>query len=137
MNKLITLSISILFLSSCSGLKELTYIPPSKVLYGIDFTPFTKKGFLITPEKYAGIFESVGLIDYSTKPGANYKLSGREPNPNYEKQGGDKYFEIYKWKVDSIQFSDALNEVYKICTDMGADAIMNFKNELVLMNIKI
>jgi hypothetical protein len=132
MNKLITLIIFIALLTGCAGLTELTVIYPAKILYGIDFTPFTEKEFLITPEKYSGQYESIGLIDYTTKPGAIYKITGKKLNPYYVPGGAaEKLIVKYEWKADSILFSDALNEVYKICTDMGADAIMNFKNELV------
>lgn len=122
-----------LLLSSCATLKELKIINPVETLYGIDFAPFTKKGFLITPEKYNGDYESIGMINFTAKPGAQYITTGSKPNPYYSQGSGEpRLIETYEWKVDSIAFSEVLNKVYKICVDMGADALVNFKNEITL-----
>jgi len=117
-------------------LKGLNIIYPGQSLYGIDFTPFTQKGFLITPEKYEGFYESVGIIDFTAKPGAQYKLTGEIKNPEYfpGMQDHSPFIEHYEWVVDSISFKDVLTKVYDICTQMGADALVNFHNELISDN---
>jgi hypothetical protein len=135
MKKLIYLLLVIFATSCATGLKELNELKvifPSEKLYGIDFTPFTKKNFLITPEKYTGNYESIGIINFTAKPGAKYIKLGFKANPDYTEQNNQlKYLESFDWKVDSIIFSDVLNKVYKICTDMGADALVNFKNDII------
>ena len=120
-------------LSSCATLTELKVIYPAEILYGIDFNSFTQKGFLITPEKYSGAYESIGMIDFTAKPGAQYKSTGRRINPYYTPDSSDpKSIEIYEWVVDSIAFEQVLTKVYKICVSMGADALVNFRNEITL-----
>lgn len=118
---------------SCATLEEIKVIYPVESLYGIDFTPYTKLNFLITPEKYPGSYESIGMINFTAKPGAQYLLSSKKPNPYYGRNSGEpKFIEIYEWKIDSIAFPEVLNKVYKICVEMGADALVNFKNEIIL-----
>lgn len=120
-------------LYSCVSLNELKVIYPAEILYGIDFTPFTQKGFLITPEKYSGNYESIGIINFTAKPGAQYKMSGRKPNPYYKSGTDDqRYIDVYEWAVDSIAFTEVLDKVYNICIGMGADALVNFQNEITL-----
>ena len=131
MKKLILLLL-IIILPGC--LTELKVIYPVELLFGIDFTPYTQKGFLITPEKYSDPYESIGIIDYTVMPGAVYELSGREINPYY-KEGSQQTqphtVEKYEWIIDTVSFDEVLNQVYTICIDMGADALVNFKNERI------
>jgi hypothetical protein len=124
----------LVFIVSLSGcVTELKVIYPVQQLYGIDFNTFTQKGFLITPEKYSGNYESIGIIDFTAKPGAQYKYSGKKANDYYKDGTTDQqYFDKYEWVVDSISFSDVLNKVYTICVGMGADALVNFQNETIL-----
>jgi hypothetical protein len=113
-------------LSSCAT--ELKVIYPEETFYNIDFTPFTEKGFLITPEKYEGKYESIGMIDFIAKPGAKFEKSYQD---FYTSTTGITTFkDVYKWKTDMIIFSDVLNKVYEQCTKMGADALINFRNEI-------
>jgi hypothetical protein len=129
MRKLVTLFAVAALLSGCAT--ELKVIYPVQTLYGIDFTPYTHKGFLITPEKYSGQYESIGIINYTAKPGAIYKLTGRKLNPFYASGGSEPhYIDHYEWAVDSISFKDVLSKVYDICINMGADALVNFQNEI-------
>jgi len=136
MKKLLYLLLTFL-LTSCAvnkeELKELKIIYPYEYLYGIDFAPFTQKGFLITPEKYNGAYESIGMIDFTAYPGAQYIKTGVKLNP-YWTQGSNepKVIETYEWKIDSIEFKAVLNKVYNICVEMKADALVNFHNEISL-----
>jgi hypothetical protein len=132
MKKIFIILIAFVF-TSCATLNELKVIYPVETLYGIDFNPFTKKGFLITPEKYTGAYESIGMINFTAKPGAQFKTSGLKPNPFYKEGGTEqRYVENFEWAVDSIAFSEVLNKVYDICVGMGADALVNFQNEITL-----
>lgn len=133
MKKLYSLLLVTVLLASCVTLEELKVIYPIETLYGIDFAPFTKKGFLITPEKYSGPYESIGMINFTAKPGAIYQKTSTKPNPYWIPESSQpKVIEVYEWKVDSIAFEQVLNKVYKICVDMGADALVNFQNEITL-----
>jgi hypothetical protein len=118
------------FVIGCSPLKDIYSV---KVLNIIDFTPFTAKNFLITPENYTGTYQSIGLIEYIVKPSASYKLSTKELNPKFAPGDPEvtRYFDIYKWNIDNISFDAVLNEAYNICVKMGADAIINFKSEII------
>jgi hypothetical protein len=134
MKKVLSLLLTFFF-SSCATvneLKELKVIFPSETLYGIDFAPFTKKGFLITPEEYNGPYESIGMIYFTAKPGAQYLKTDTKLNPYWSENSPyePKFIEVYEWKVDSIAFEQVLTKVYTICVGMGADALVNFKNEI-------
>ena len=59
---------------SCS---VITHIPEKSTFYGLDFTRFTSRGFLITPEKYLNAYESIGIVTYTYMPGANYMTTGK------------------------------------------------------------
>ena len=128
--KYLTFFLLMVFTTSC--LVELKTIYPKETIYGIDFTPYTSKGFLFTPEKYDGQYESIGMITYTTMPGAKYLRSGAKPNPYYRPGGSEPgVISVYEWVVDSMKFSDALRNVYDICVSMGADAMINFQNEVI------
>ncbi len=117
------LSIPLLTFSGC--LATLHQIHPVNEFYGIDFTKYSKEGFLITPEKYADKYESVGMIEYHIMPGAKYLKAGtrREKIDNIY---GDANVNTYIWIIDKIKFSQAMDSIYVMAKNMGADAITNF-----------
>ena len=127
MKKLIVILLSVILLISCTTLKQINNIQPSKYLYGIDFSPFTAKNFLITPEKYLDSYESIGLINYESFPGATYEFVKSIPTQETKINGEKVYNDIYEWKTDRINIDSMINEVYNICVEMGADAIVNFE----------
>jgi hypothetical protein len=127
--------LGVLFIFILSGCAELKTINPVENLSIIDFTPYTQKGFLITPEKYSGNYESIGIIDYSFKPGATLKSKVMKSiksasGPYYKDNAYVENFE-HEWVVDSISFDAVLQKVYEICIRMGADALINFHPELI------
>ena len=67
--KLILIAIAVLIFNGCATLK---FIPAEEYFMGIDFRPYTEQGFLFTPEKYLGEYESIGLIDLISVHEANY-----------------------------------------------------------------
>ena len=114
MRKLLYLSLIFAFVTySCKTLE--TTIPKKEILSGINFTKYTKSGFLITPEKYNKEYESIGLIDFLYMPKAELKY-----NEN------DNYGILYSWEIDPINIQDALDKIYTQCLDMGANALVNF-----------
>ena len=48
-----------------------TFIPKVSEINAVDFTPFTEKGFLFTPNKYTQDYESIGIINFTYFPEAN------------------------------------------------------------------
>ena len=132
MKKIFSLLLTII-LTSCATLEELKVIYPAEILYGIDFTQFTQKGFLITPEKYSGAYESIGMINFTAKPGAKYIKTSSRLNPDWTPGSTQpRVIEVFEWQVDSIAFKQVLSKVYDICVKMGADALVNFQNEITL-----
>jgi len=117
------LCIPLLTFSGC--LTTLHQIDPVNKFYGIDFTKYSNEGFLITPEKYTGKYESVGMIEYHIMPGAKYIKAGtrREKIDNIY---GDASVNAYIWVIDKIKFSQAMDSIYIMAKNMGADAITNF-----------
>lgn len=60
----------VIFLFSCvSGIKHITRI---EQFVGIDFSSYTEKGFLFTPESYQGDYKSIGMVTYSITPEAKH-----------------------------------------------------------------
>jgi len=121
--------LAIVLLFGCAT--ELKVIYPFEKLYKIDFTPYTQKGFLITPEKYTGTYESIGLISFTAMPGAVYKEGVLKINPYYEPGRSNQFIQNFEWITDSISFDKVLLKVYEICKSMGADALVNFHDETV------
>lgn len=125
MKRLFLLSLIIISLFySCKTL-DITRIPKKVELTGIDFTKYTKSGFLITPEKYSGTYESIGLIDFIYMPSAEYKCNAFIEGYNWKEN--PKSATEYSWVIEPIKIQDALDEIYNRCLQMGANALINFK----------
>jgi len=52
---------------------NITKIESVNQFYGIDFRPYTEKGFLFTPKDYDGEYQSIGIIEYKAMPAAEYE----------------------------------------------------------------
>ena len=106
MKKLIVITLAVLFTSTaCSTLKD---IDGYENMTGVDFRPYTEKGFLITPSTYGGEYTSLYWVDYVIMPEAYYEV---------------------EWVIGTINLETALDGVYKKCISMGADALMEFDIE--------
>lgn len=125
MKKTILFSAIIIFLlSACETTSVLPKIPRKELLTGIDFSKYTKNGFLITPEKYNGNYESIGLITFVFMPEATPKTNTIENNYSW-KEGAD-LVTGYSWDIEKVNIQDAIDAMYKRCTEMGANALVNF-----------
>ena len=125
MKKTILFSAIIIFLlSACETASVLPKIPRKEQLTGIDFSKYTKDGFLITPEKYSGNYESIGLITFVFMPGATPKTNIIENN--YSWKESDNLITGYSWDIEKVNLQDAIDAMYKRCTEMGANALVNF-----------
>jgi hypothetical protein len=133
--KSITMKNSILFFcflvlssSAISQVKNTIY--PAEKVYAFNFTPFIQKGFLMTPEKYSGIYEPVGIINYESIPGAEFKLVERLVTDRaYGINDQPVTKKVYDWVIDSIPIQSILTKFYNECVKLGADALVNFEYE--------
>ena len=122
MKKLIYLIVIVIIGFSCQT-TNITKIPRVENLSGIDFSKYSQKGFLITPEKYLGNYESIGLIDLILMPGGNLK-SNYIPSNSFQNDGMTMLAGY--WDIEKINVQDALEAIYNRCVDMGANALVNF-----------
>ena len=110
---------------------ELSHIPQKEIIKGIDFRKYTEKGFLITPEKYNGEYESIGIINYLIMPEANRKIQEVViPTTKSKWEDSDYIYRrsegIFKWVIKEVDVQIALDGIYKQCIEIGADALVNF-----------
>ena len=105
----------LIFLTGCGV--TIYNINPINEYFGIDFSKYSEMGFLITPEKYIGEYESIGMIEYKLIPGAKYSVTKKAYQQTPLKYG---------WLIDEIEFSQAVDSIYFMAKSMGANTIMNF-----------
>ena len=87
---------------------------------GYDFSKYTDQGFLITPEQYNGKYQSIGLITVTQWPAVR-KTTRRVPKPE-----GGGYQTVEEFFPEDINVERAIDEIYKVANNMGADAITRF-----------
>ena len=117
--KYLFLMFYILFLFACSGTKEM---PGSISTTGIDFTNYTKQGFFITTEIYPDKYESIGILSSTVWPEVSKVPDRYSTNDGRIVTDADGK----KWFIKSINYKDALDELYSKAIGMGADALMKF-----------
>jgi len=115
---------SILLLSAC---KTLTHIPAYDYLTGLDLRPYAEKDFLITPNTYGGDHTTIYMIDYVLMPEGIYtevvKNIGK-PSQSSRKE----------WVFDKIDIVQAVDSIYNISIELGANAITGFTVEPHVVN---
>jgi hypothetical protein len=125
MKKIIQLlAIGLLLNSSCTT-PELLSVPREEKLFGIDFTKYTAQGFLITPEKFIGSYESIGLITYEYLP-AGVNKEARFVSNTYDDVRNHTNIDKV-WVFEDVKIEQVMDSVYKISKNMGADALVNFE----------
>lgn len=132
-----------LFLLSCSQPRE---ISKQVFVSGYNFTAFTSKGFLFSPEQYLGDYESIGLIEVEIYPGVEKTNSKSDEEENrMDTWSRDSEFE-YGWRyTDNITPDEVLDSLYSITSLMGADAVVRLditrvsivQNKITLPGIKV
>lgn len=131
MKKNLLIIIVLGLITSCISPRELKNISEKRNFYAIDFREYSKNGFLITPEKYIGDYQSIGIVRFEVYPGASYTVVERKVNPNYNPNttgpNSSKYYDVKEWIVRKISMQDALDGIFEKCKEMGADALVNFK----------
>lgn len=88
---------------------------------GYDFSEYTSKGFLITPEQYLGDYQSIGLITVTQWPAVRKQI---RRVPDSESPNG--YRTVEEFYPEDINVDKAIEETYKVAKEMGADAITRF-----------
>lgn len=124
MKKLIICSVLGVFLYSCK-IVEPNLIPRREVFSGIDFLEYSKNGFLFTPEKYEGDYESIGLVSFLIMPEAVKEKTDAPDTQSYRDLGP-----VIKWRIEDVNIQNAVEGIYKHCIEMGANALVNFKIEV-------
>lgn len=119
------------FFIGCYPVKELASVPRQERLFGIDFSKYSNQGFFITPEKYNGEYESVGLLSYEYLPSGEYLTGGMSDVRNSSYNPNDKnssyFLPVKYWHFEKINVEQVMDSVFKICKNMGADALVNFE----------
>ncbi len=91
---------------------------------GFDFSKYSRKDFLITPEIYIGNYESIGLLNVIIYP-AIIKVDSRLiHNGNYSSWGDG-------WSVEKINATEAIDSMYVKAIRMGANAIARFGTQTI------
>ena len=90
---------------ACSNLK---YIAPNTEVRSIDFSGYSRQGFMFTTEMYQGAYESVGII-YVTMH-AEGKLENMKG--------------FSQWVFSDLKVQDVLAEAHRKALAMGANAIV-------------
>ena len=121
MKRNLLLSILFLLIVGC----EIKELERTVEVYGFDFSEYSKKGFLFTPETYNGPYESIGILKMIIYPEVRKKELKYENDPNFESK---KYTD---WAVGKINPAEAINEMYKSASKMGADAVTKFEIKTV------
>ena len=125
MKKVFIILLSVLMFSCATQKTQVDFVSGESFLMGYDFTPYSNKGFLISPEMYQGNYDAIGLLDYVLMPEANRKM--KIIGARRDAAGNIEYEKQYTWNVESIDVAAAIDSMYVRCVNMGADAIVNFK----------
>lgn len=88
-----------------------------------DFSPYSEKEFLITPQRYDGEYQSIGQITITLWPEADRKRSSDEAAQLGQQRGKTAQGE---WLVTQPSTDDLVEAAYTQAKSMGADAIVGF-----------
>jgi hypothetical protein len=107
-------------LAGCAGGREMER---SITVSGYDFTPYTSKGFFISPEQYLSPYEPIGVIRISVFPEVKKYAS-------FTAYDVKKYALVRgvprDWLVENVDLRAVIDEAYRVGSKMGADAIVRF-----------
>lgn len=132
MKRIAVFAFALVIMASCTvQMKEITKIQGYTIMNKIDFRKYSDKGFLITPEKYSGEYHAVGMIDFIKMPGAVYVKRTRldDNNKPVTPEFGHPAEIDKNWVPENINMDAVLEDLYKQCVALGADAIINFNLE--------
>ena len=98
--------------------------------YGLDFRSYTNDGFLITTESPNGDYKTIGLIEVNLSPEVKRVLKSDYEYAKNNETGysGQKVFngdKLEYYLVEIVDVQKAIDEIYKISSNWGANAIFN------------
>jgi hypothetical protein len=130
---LIILIISFITISCTSTNLGLTEWDGDTYTFGYDFTEYSEKGFLFTPEKYNRPYDAIGLVEIVIYPKVRQAYSNQNSlsgeNSRFVKIGSTYY------RIEVPQSDVLIEDMYQKATDLGADALTNFRiDEISLTN---
>lgn len=90
-----------------------------------DLSRYSEKGFLFTPYKYDGAYQSIAIVSAALSPGAKITTSSITVLSNAYNTPSDNR----RWEVEHVDPHEALDSLYFMALKMGADAIVDFRME--------
>jgi len=111
-------------LASCTPSKFSGYTD----IYYMDFRSYSDQGFLISPYSWEGSYDPVARVNMVMSPDAAYIGSGSTPLP-------EGTYRIADWMVEELEYNAALDSVYQFCSRLGADALVDFKYEINMIDL--
>lgn len=105
-------------ISALSCVPTIKFVPEVKIVNIIDFSKYTKKGFMFTTQGYAGKYESVGIIHAIYSPKAHLITIKK-------KKSDGTVNSISKWVADTVFAVDVIDDIYEGAKSLGANALIN------------
>ena len=107
----------IIFASLLVRCSSVSHYEKQVLVYGYDFTKYTNQGFLFTPEKYLGEYESIGLLTVLILPELN--------------RSGEYDFSVTDKKLSyaPVSADEVLDSLFDVAINMGANAIVSLTIE--------
>ncbi|MGA3051423.1 MAG: hypothetical protein ABSE00_05860 [Chitinispirillaceae bacterium] len=109
--------ISLLVLGCSSGIE---FVPKNLTLTNFDLTSYSKKGFLFTPYKYLGDYESIGIMSIIATPEAKLTDINTGKKDHFEQPIFEKM-----WKINDVPVAEAMDSLYAAAMKLGANAIVD------------
>ena len=101
---------------------------------GIDFTPFSSRGFLITPWRYQGEYDMIAQIHAVFCPSAELiekavvRPKKLKASPFYTREFPADTLKVYEWvHDDQWDLQEAMEKGYEFCNEKEADTLVEFK----------
>lgn len=102
--------------------------------FGYDFTSYTEKGFLFTPEKYNEPYDAIGLVEILIYPTIREAYTGTQNNLDSDNSRIVQIAGTY-YRIEIPQSSVLIEQMYQRATEMGANALTNFRiDDITLSN---
>jgi hypothetical protein len=114
--------LSVIFLILLFGCgPQLSYVPGTSSTYVIDFSKYSKQNFIITPDKYPGKYESIGMITVVFMPEA--KKENKYVFDEFKMYQGEQKL----WASQKIDMEKIPDNFHEKAVSMGANAVINFE----------
>lgn len=121
MKKILLLFSLLIFTVACVSTKDMN---KQVYIYGLNLTVYTQKGFMFTPEKYTGKYESIGILTVEIYP----KIKPREDYSMKDIPFGvraDNDDQVPHWFYEPVTYKEVLDSLYNLSSSLGANAVIN------------